>query len=89
MPLEHSPARGVQAALLAAAAVGTVHGIFSVYWGFGGTWLLDTLGDDLVDLWRSHAVLLVPVGVVKIIAALLPLVLLKGDAGPCPGGSGS
>lgn len=84
MPLEHSPARGVQAALLAAAAVGTVHGIFSVYWGLGGTWLVDTLGDDLVDLWRSHAVLLVPVGVVKIIAALLPLVLLKGDAGPLP-----
>lgn len=84
MTLEKTPADGVRAALLTAAVVGTVHGIFSIYWGFGGTWLVNTLGDDLVDLWQRHAVLLVPVGVVKVIAALLPLVLVKGCAGPAP-----
>ncbi|MGP9724145.1 DUF3995 domain-containing protein [Corynebacterium sp. AOP40-9SA-29] len=84
MTLEKSSADGAQGAFVIAAVVGTVHGLFSIYWGFGGTWLVNTLGHDLVELWQRYAVLLVPVGVVKVLAALLPLVLVKGSADPVP-----
>lgn len=65
-------------ALITAAVVGAAHGLVSLYWGFGGERLVGALGEDLVDLWRRHAVLLIPVGLVKIFAALAPLLLLTG-----------
>lgn len=73
------PAPAVSA-LSVAAVVGVVHGAFSIYWGFGGSWLIGTLGENLVEMWREHAVLLLPVGAVKIIAALVPLLLLSHRA---------
>ncbi|MEY8567275.1 DUF3995 domain-containing protein [Corynebacteriaceae bacterium 7-707] len=81
MVLEHPPVRRGKAALVTAAVVGTLHGLVSLYWGAGGEWLVGTLGEELVDLWRRHAVLLVPVGLVKILAALAPLLLLTRVTG--------
>jgi hypothetical protein len=72
-----------RAAFTVAAVAGVVHGGFSIYWGFGGAWLVDTLGEDLVEQWEEHPAVLLPVGVVKILAALLPLLLLR-----TPGKSG-
>lgn len=55
-----------------AAAVGLVHAAFSVYWGLGGTWLLTTLGADLVASFARMLWLIVIVGVVKASAAVAP-----------------
>lgn len=79
------PPRAVGAARGAfgvAAVAGVIHGAFSLYWGFGGSWLVDTLGEDLVEQWEKHPALLLPVGAVKIIAALLPLLLLRPAGQP-------
>lgn len=81
MVLEHPPVGRGKATLVTAAVVGTLHGLVSLYWGAGGEWLVGTLGDDLVELWRRHSVLLVPVGLVKILAALVPLLLLTRVTG--------
>ncbi|MGO1950134.1 MAG: DUF3995 domain-containing protein [Mycobacteriaceae bacterium] len=67
----------IASVMLAVAAVtGVIHGGFSVYWGLGGEFLVGTLGSDLVELWEENAVLLLPVGLLKIVAALLPMVLV-------------
>ncbi len=71
-------------AFLTAAVAGVIHGAFSIYWGFGGTWLVETLGDDLVELWEDHSLLLVPVGLFKVAAALIPLLLLTPQDGRLP-----
>ncbi|WP_414122919.1 DUF3995 domain-containing protein [Corynebacterium nuruki] len=71
-----------RAAYSVAAVAGVVHGGFSIYWGIGGAWLVDTLGEDLVEQWQEHPALLLPVGVVKILAALLPLLLLRSPGQP-------
>jgi len=59
-----------------------VHGLFSLYWASGGRWLLDTVGEWAIDLAESgnRAVLLGlgVLGVLKVLAAWLPLVV---DAG--------
>jgi hypothetical protein len=70
------------AAFTVAAVVGLVHGGVSIYWGTGGAWLVDTLGEDLVEQWQQHPGVLLPVGVVKILAALLPLLLLRAPDKP-------
>ena len=69
-------------ALSVAALAGLVHGAFSLYWGVGGSWLVDTLGEDLVDRWEDNTAVLLPVGAVKILAALLPLLLLRTPRQP-------
>lgn len=69
-------------ALSVAALAGLVHGAFSLYWGVGGSWLVDTLGEDLVEQWEDNAAVLLPVGAVKILAALLPLLLLRTPGQP-------
>ena len=69
-------------ALSVAAVAGVVHGAFSLYWGIGGSWLVDTLGEDLVEQWEDNAAVLLPVGSVKILAALLPLLLLRTPGQP-------
>ncbi|HLL64634.1 MAG TPA: DUF3995 domain-containing protein [Micromonosporaceae bacterium] len=37
-----------------AAAAGAVHTAFSVYWAFGGMWLLETVGQGAVDQQRDN-----------------------------------
>jgi hypothetical protein len=69
-------------AFTVAAVAGVVHGAFSLYWGVGGSWLVDTLGENLVEQWQKHHALLLPVGAVKILAALLPLLLLRTPGPP-------
>lgn len=71
-----------RAAFTVAAVAGVVHGGFSIYWGFGGASLVDTLGENLVEQWQEHPALLLPVGMVKILAALLPLLLLRTAGKP-------
>src|ERR1700689_2956224 len=61
----------------AAFAVGLLYAAISVYWGLGGSWLLDTVGASLTQAGRSASALVVlavwcAVGL-KVIAAVLPL----------------
>jgi hypothetical protein len=60
-----------------ACAIGAVYAAVSVYWGLGGTWLLDTVGGSLARLGRDRnagvlAALWVAV-VLKLIAAVAPV----------------
>lgn len=59
-----------------------MHGLFSLYWASGGRWLLDTVGEWAIDLAESgnRAVLLGlgVLGVLKVLAAWLPLVVAAG-----------
>jgi Protein of unknown function (DUF3995) len=57
---------------VAAAACGVMHALFSLYWGAGGRWLLDTLGERILDAFRGYERLLLLVGVIKLIGAILP-----------------
>lgn len=70
----------------AAGTLGTVHGVFSLYWASGGLALLDTVGEWAIELVTSgsRAVMfgLGIIGVVKILAAWLPLLI---EAGRLPG----
>ena len=61
----------------AAFAVGLLYAAISVYWGLGGSWLLDTVGASLTQPGRSAGALVVlavwcAVGL-KVIGAVLPL----------------
>jgi predicted secreted protein len=61
----------------AAFAVGLLYAAISVYWGLGGSWLLDTVGASLTQAGRSASALVVlavwcAVGL-KVIASVLPL----------------
>lgn len=62
-------------ALLIAALAGTLHAAASLYWGFGGTLLRDTLGQTIVSQWSTLSWVLLPVGIVKLVAALAPVIL--------------
>ncbi|MGI8459477.1 MAG: hypothetical protein ACR2LI_15385 [Propionibacteriaceae bacterium] len=83
--------RAVLLAMVIAAAAGTIHGLFSLYWAAGGNWLVSTLGQHLVDTFASKRWLLVPVAAVKIGFAVLPMVLARltwlglGPGGSCAG----
>ncbi|MFZ0088917.1 MAG: DUF3995 domain-containing protein [Solirubrobacteraceae bacterium] len=69
-----------------AFALGVLYAAVSVYWGLGGTWLLDTVGGSLAR--RGHAgdatVLTAVWGaaVVKVIVAVLPLLAVRRRADP-------
>lgn len=69
--------RIVPAALAIAALVGTVHGLFSLYWGAGGTWLLWSLGERLVDAFAGMRWVLLPLGLFKIGCAVAPFILAR------------
>jgi hypothetical protein len=75
-------------AAIAAAAVGGAFALVSVFWGLGGTALLDTVGGSLEAQGRAGSagiVVLLWVSVLlKLIAAVLPLAVLQ-RWGP-PGG---
>lgn len=68
----------------AVCAVGLLSAGVSAYWGVGGTWLLDTLGGGLERLARDRdapALFLISVVVaLKIVAAVLPILLVSGRA---------
>ncbi|TCP56267.1 uncharacterized protein DUF3995 [Tamaricihabitans halophyticus] len=56
-----------------AALLGVLHSFFTFYWLFGGEWLLATLGDRVVDAFADAPVVLLAAGVVKVVAAIAPL----------------
>lgn len=62
---------------MAAAVVGAVHAAFSIYWSMGGTWLLWSLGSSLQATFQGWEWVLAPVGVVKITAAVAPILLAR------------
>ncbi|MEO7131634.1 MAG: DUF3995 domain-containing protein [Dermatophilaceae bacterium] len=64
-------------ALLVAGALGAIHAGFSLYWAAGGHWLIWSLGSDLVDSFQGREWLLVPIGGVKLIATVSPIVLAR------------
>lgn len=66
------PPTSAVAALTAAAALGLVHGAFTLYWGAGGDALVGTLGDRITETFGHLRWVLLPVGLVKIGFALLP-----------------
>ena len=83
----HAETRKGLPAVRAAFVVGMLHAAVSVYWGLGGTWLLDTVGEEALarrfDAIGIPAVVAVWAAVaVKMIAAVLPLVALDRLAGP-------
>ena len=72
-------ARPGRRALVLAGLLGTVHAGFSLYWGLGGTWLVATLGERMVDTFAGLEWVLVPVGLVKLLGAWVPV--LAADRG--------
>lgn len=62
----------------AAAVAGTLHAIASIYWGLGGSWLVDTVG-QWAEEWREKAPVLssaalLLIGAAKLAGAWVPLV---------------
>ncbi len=57
--------------------LGCIHAGFSLYWAAGGSWLVWTLGNSLLETFRGKEWLLVPVAVIKLIAALAPILLAR------------
>lgn len=74
--------RGAATAFWAAAVLGTVHAASSIYWAFGGEWLLATVGQWAVeaaqseDLWVFAG--LFGIGLLKLAAAWIPLLAQTG-----------
>jgi len=69
---------------LTAGMVGTGYAAISIYWGVGGTALLNTIGGSLERGGRAGDVgvvlLLWAAVVLKLIAAVLPLVVIYADS---------
>jgi hypothetical protein len=65
----------------AACAVGLLYAVVSIYWGLGGTWLLDTVGGSLAKLGRAHSAGVIAAvwgaAALKLIAAPLPLLAIR------------
>ena len=65
----------------AACAVGVLYATVSVYWGLGGTWLVDTVGGSLAKGGRAQSagviVAVWAAAVLKLIAAVLPVLALS------------
>lgn len=61
----------------AACFVGLLYAAVSVYWGLGGTWLLDTVGGSLAQAGREHDAGVIAAvwlaAMLKLIAAVLPV----------------
>lgn len=64
-------------ALLLAGVLGTLHAAVSLYWGAGGQWLLETLGRRLTEAFAGWEWVLLPVGLVKLAAAWVPLLAAR------------
>ena len=65
-----------------AAVAGSVHAGFSLYWAFGGQWLLDTVGKWAVELSAEAplgaGLALGAVALAKLLAALIPVGVAYG-----------
>jgi Protein of unknown function (DUF3995) len=76
-----APRRTGFGAAMAAFGVGLLNAAVSVYWGLGGTWLLATVGGSLQRQGRDGTAILVlavwAAVVIKIVAAVLPLLALR------------
>ena len=70
----------------AALVVGLLYAAVSIYWGLGGTWLLNTIGGALEKQGRAgHAGIVFAVWAavaLKVIAAALPMVALRRQISP-------
>lgn len=64
-------------ALYVACAAGLVHGASSLYWAFGGRWLLPTVGEWAVAVVETSPLqagaLLGVIGIIKVAAAVIPV----------------
>ncbi len=80
------PARNGWRAAQAACIVGLLYAAISVYWGLGGTWLLDTVGGSLAKHGRARdAAVIIAVwaaAALKVVAAILPLLALRRLSSP-------
>ncbi|MCE1177694.1 MAG: DUF3995 domain-containing protein [Micrococcales bacterium] len=70
-----TPTSAARAALGVAVTAGVLHGLASLYWAGGGTWLISTLGEDLVQRFSGIRWVLFPIGAVKVGFACAPAVL--------------
>ena len=68
-----------------ALILGLVHAFWSVYWAFGGTWMLDTVGQWAVVSQLQRPVetflVLLCIGLVKTAAAIIPVLVEYGKLG--------
>ncbi|MBP2216901.1 DUF3995 domain-containing protein [Arthrobacter sp. CAN_C5] len=66
----------------AAGIAGTVHAVFSLYWAFGGQWLLATVGQWAVELSvqspLAAGIMLGLIAVGKLLAATIPIAVAYG-----------
>jgi hypothetical protein len=64
-----------------AFTIGLLYAAVSVYWGLGGTWLLDTVGGSLAKLGRDRSAGVIAAvwaaAVAKLIAAVLPVLAVR------------
>lgn len=56
-----------------AAVAGLVHAGSSAYWALGGTWLLETVGEQIVAAFSGALWIIMIVALAKLLAAVLPL----------------
>lgn len=77
------PSGAARGGFVAAAAVGGVHALSSMYWGLGGDALLDTVG-AVADQFQGRRWMLAVIGAAKGLAALIPLVLVARGRIPGP-----
>lgn len=83
--LQPRSARIGRGLLWAALILGLVHAFWSFYWAFGGSWMLDAVGQwavvsQLHEPVQTFSVLL-SIGVVKTAAAVIPVVVEYGKLG--------
>lgn len=62
-------------AFLAAAVAGLLPGAASIYWGLGGTWLSEIVGDQVTAQFEGLSWVIIGIGMVKITFALSPLLV--------------
>ena len=71
--------------LWVALVLGLVHAFGSFYWAFGGTWMLDTVGQWAVVSQLQQPMIsffvLVGIGLLKTAAAIIPVVVEYGKLG--------
>jgi hypothetical protein len=61
---------------LAALVVGLAYAAISVYWGFGGTWLVSTVGESLTRASAADLFAVWAAAALKLVAAVLPLLAI-------------
>jgi Protein of unknown function (DUF3995) len=73
----------------AACALGLAYAAISVYWGLGGTWLLDTVGGTFQAQGRVGRTIVVlavwAAAALKVLAAVLPLLGIRVAPAAAPG----